>query len=109
MLNSDIVLAFSANTDQGIGTTGQICGPFGLTYNSGFGCSPNSPVMPPTCNLACQYANNLCFFLDHFSAAWQRMVSVGYGVPSNTTGSTASGKLGTLTYLDLTTCYIIAP
>ena len=32
------------------------------------------------------------------------MVSVGYGVPANVDGATASGKLGTLTAINLATC-----
>jgi len=116
MLNSDIALSYDANTDRGVGVLGQICGPFGLTYSGSFkpgspsfGCSPNFAVMPATCSLTCQYANDLCFFLDQFSPAWERMVDVGYGVPASTNGATASGKLGTLTTVNLQQCYLIAP
>ncbi len=108
MLNSDIVLAFDANVYNGTGILGQICGPFGLTYNSGFGCSPASPLMPPTCNLSCQLANDLCFFLDKFSASFEKMTNIGYGSPGPVYGATSTGKLGSLKTIDLRNCAFMA-
>jgi hypothetical protein len=103
MLTSDITLAFDANTTTGRGRLGQVCGPSGQD-NGGFGCSPAEPLMPSTCNLVCQLAQDNALFLSSFATAFTRMTSVGYGVPDKVDGATASGKLGTLTHIDFSSC-----
>jgi hypothetical protein len=103
MLTSDVTLAFNANTTTGRGRLGQVCGPSGQD-NGGFGCSPAEALMPPTCDLVCQLAQDNTLFLNSFAAAFTRMTSVGYGVPISVDGATASGKLGTLTHIDFSTC-----
>eukprot|EP01034_Spumella_vulgaris_P021392 gene21392-27422_t len=103
MLTSDVTLAFDANTTMGVGQLGQVCGLSG-TSSGDFGCSPSAALMPPTCNLVCQLAQDNALFLSSFASALTRMTCAGYGVPDKVDGATASGKLGTLTHIDFSTC-----
>ena len=104
MLNTDMALAYDLDVTNSIGTPGQVCGPFG-TSDSHFGCYPSSTLMPPTCNAACKFANSNTVWLDHFAESFTKMTNVGYGgVPDNTDGAQVTGKLGTLTTIDLSSC-----
>jgi len=105
MLNTDMALAYDLDVTNGIGITGQVCGPFG-TEMSSFGCYPSSTMMPATCNAACRFANNLNVWLDQFATSFTTMTTRGYGSITSYADGTPStgGKLGTLTSIDLTTC-----
>ena len=116
MLNTDMVLAFFVATAEtpGAPVTGyikQICGPgsYALTnpidLNSGsFGCTNGANGLgknnsePSTVALTRQYFSDNQFFLNSFASSFVKMVNVGYGV------SPASGKLGSLTNIDLSKC-----
>ena len=116
MLNTDMALAFSLATAEtpGAPVTGyinQICGPasYGLSNskdpNSGtYGCTNGanglgkSNAAPSTLNLVDKYFSDNQFFLNSFASTFPKMVNVGYGV------SPASGKLGSLTNIDLSKC-----
>lgn len=68
-------------------------------------CSrPIHPAPPSTFELMVRYARDNAFFLQEFPAAFNRMTTVGYGLPAAIDGAQATGKLGTLTAIDLTTC-----
>ncbi len=111
-----MALFYSPDTTDDLGVYGQICEP-NSAYLPGqltnYGCSfPDNKAMPSTAALAGVYANEVtgnAAFLAGFSAAYPRMTSVGYGVPANVDGATATGRLGTLTAIDLTTCVPPAP
>ena len=104
MLNSDMTMAFDANVCNGIGIIGQICGPTAI--NSSLpGCDPDGrDKVPKTADQVQLYAKDNKLFLDDFSAAFTKMVCVGYGVPQFVEGATSTGKLGTLTHIDLESC-----
>ncbi len=109
MLNVDISLSYPGNFDYGLGVTGQRCGPSSVKsaltgLRNRYGCTPNHTRPPNTTTLSRQYAANNSLFLHDFAAAFVKMVCVGYGVPEDVDGATASGKLGKLTAIDLTTC-----
>lgn len=100
MLNTDMSLGFSINTDNAQGVVGQVCGPSAINGNS-YGCSqPTSSSAPSTFSLVSQYASSNSQFLTDFARSFAKMTSVGYGV----SGGSSSGKLGTLTNIDLNTC-----
>jgi len=80
----------------------QTCSQYSVS--NGYGCTPSSTIMPLTCWQTCSNANSNSYFLSMFESSFPKMTCAGYGVPACTTGATGSGKLGTLTYLDLTTC-----
>eukprot|EP01038_Epipyxis_sp_PR26KG_P015755 gene15755-21334_t len=111
MLNVDMALAFPSNFDLNqttnyyTGLTGEICG---LRYNGAYQCSLNGITTntnrPSTFALVRQYALSNSKFLTAFSKSFVKLVTVGYGVPANVTGSSSTGKLGTLYYLDLNSC-----
>ena len=68
-------------------------------------CSyPLNPTPPSTFELMVRYARDNLFFLQEFPAAFNRMTTVGYALPPAVDGAQATGKLGTLTSIDLTTC-----
>ena len=69
-------------------------------------CSyPLNPTPPSTYELMVKYAFNNSFFLQEFPKAFNRMTTVGYGLPAtNVDNAQATGKLGTLKTIDLTTC-----
>jgi len=105
MLNSDMAMAYTINKSgaTGTGVLGEVC-----TDNNGCRTptTPNtgSAVRPSTNTLVHQFAADNTLFLNAFAAAYAKMCSVGYGLPANIDGATATGKLGTLTAIDLTTC-----
>jgi hypothetical protein len=109
MLNVDMALAFSIEQDaNNVGVLNQVCGPAVTFESSGlidFGCDrPLNRAGASTLPQVRRYdENNTAFYAD-FEIAYVKMVTVGYGVPANTDGATASGKLGTLTSIDLNTC-----
>ena len=116
MLPTDFVLGFFVATAETAGApvTGyanQICGPYsyGLATpsdpNSGsYGCTNGANGLgknnsaPSTLNLVNKYFSDNQFFLNSFAVSFPKMVNVGYGV------APASGKLGSLTSIDLTKC-----
>ena len=112
MLGTDMALGFPVNTTQVVngfvvGKPGQICGP--NIPNHGYGCSVQgsrtfATTKPSTFTQVAKYATNNAAFLTDFAVSYAKMASAGYGVPANTDGSTASGKLGTLTAINLATC-----
>jgi len=112
MLGTDMVLGFPADTTTVIGgftvgAAGQVCGP--TQVNGAAGCTfgrggTSSTTLPSTYALAASYATNNALFLTNFATSFAKMTSVGYGVPANVDGATASGKLGTLTAINLATC-----
>ena len=114
MLGTDMVLGYPANTaavvgGSIVGTPGQHCGPTSTNPPALYGC--NAPTFtapattpPRTFALATSYATNNALFLSNFATSYTKMTTAGYGVPAKKDGSTAAGKLGTLTSVDFTTC-----
>ena len=96
MMNPDMVLGFSAETETTVG--GQSCGPY--SSNGGFvGCTnPTDNSQPDTVNIVKSYlgANGNSNFLKMFPISFKKLLSVGYG--------TGSSKLGELVDLDFSTC-----
>eukprot|EP01034_Spumella_vulgaris_P021863 gene21863-27938_t len=114
MMPSDLAIAYQLNFNYG-SFTSQTCGPKGvgastnrytgaITLGTSYGCSPSNGTMPETCQTACLFGNTNSYFLTSFATSFVKMVCVGYGVPAQVDGATASGKIGTLTHIDLTTC-----
>ena len=116
MLNADMALGFPAGTAETVGATavgytGQFCGPrsvniTGTTPPRGtYGCTNGdsgvgqNTVAPSTFTLTTSYSNNNALFLSSFAASFIKMMSVGYGIAPS-----PSGKLGSLTSIDLTLC-----
>eukprot|EP01038_Epipyxis_sp_PR26KG_P011324 gene11324-15188_t len=97
MLNTDMCLAFPANTAENIspqGSIGQVCGgPANPTLTC---TNPTNTKVPTTRTLAQSFAASNNVFLDAFATSFTKMTTVGYGT---------SGRLGsTLTDFDLTKC-----
>ncbi|OYX40883.1 hypothetical protein B7Y94_05955, partial [Candidatus Saccharibacteria bacterium 32-49-12] len=106
-LNADIALRYGLSTELPVSVSGesaQTCGP--RAVNGAYGCvNPTSQTAPSTAQQVLQYSNNNPLFLADFAAAFVKMSTVGYGgAVSALEGATTSGKLGTLTTIDLTTC-----
>ena len=93
------------------GYLNQICGPnsVGLTnpkdpISGVFGCTNGntgkgqSTTEPSTLSTIRKYIFDNQLFLNDFAQSFSKMVSVGYGT------APASGKLGSLTNIDLTKC-----
>ena len=106
MLNVDMALAFPVSTDlppqRG---RRQVCGP--KTIKGGlYGCRDPDDLSPPTTwELCLSYAEDNSVFVNAFARAYEKMSCVGYGgVPGTVDGSTSTGKLGTLTSIDFSTC-----
>ena len=109
MLNADMSLAFPLATAlPPIKGNAQVCGPRTLQNNS-YGCRDPSSVTPPTTwELCLSYAEDNSVFVNAFARAYEKMSCVGYsGVPGTVDGSTSTGKLGTLTSIDFSTCPIV--
>ena len=105
MLNTDMALAYPISTTLP-NVTGhkQVCGPQELA-GSNYGCQyPTNVTQPSTLALCKYYAANNTAFVEAFAVAYTKMTTVGYGVPAPVDGATATGKLGTLTAIDLSTC-----
>ena len=108
MLGTDMVLGYPANTDTVIngfqvGTANQHCN--SNTYVCDVPGTRTSFIgKPSTFALAANYAQNNAAFMRGFATAYTKMTTVGYGVPAAADGSTVTGKLGTLTSIDLATC-----
>ena len=104
MVNADLALAFPISTEIPPRARRQVCGPRTLT-GSTYGCRDPSATTPPsTWPLCLQYAASNSAFLQAFPVAFTKMTCVGYGVPVAVDGATATGKLGTLTHINLNTC-----
>ena len=106
MLNADIALAYPLNTSAlpQAGVPKQICRP---------DWSDNTPLcknpgehreQPSTWALCRAFAMDNNYFQLSFVAAFTKMACLGYGRPVPVDGATATGKLGTLTHIDLNTC-----
>jgi len=99
MLNADMALAFDPSTANGQGVVGQLCGPTAIA-GTAYGCDrPQDTTVPSTASQVQQYLLHNDLFLADFSESFTKMVTVGYGVDG-----TSTGKLGSLTSIDLTTC-----
>ena len=105
MLNADMALGFNISINyNGLATHTQRCSSTGGP-GGGYGCSsPSTNAYPSTYSLVNTYANDNTAFLNGFASSYAKMSTVGYGLPANTDGSTSTGKLGTLTAIDVTTC-----
>ena len=104
MLNADMALAYAVSTAIPPRARRQVCGPRTLPGNN-FGCRDPSTTTPAsTWPLCLQYAASNSAFLQAFPVAFTKMTCVGYGVPAAVDGATATGKLGTLTHINLNTC-----
>ena len=101
MLNTDICMAFPMST---LLPPTQDCGPNDLPDGAPGCIDPDSGAIPTTADLVATYANDVDTFLSDFSAAFTKMTCVGFGVPAVVDGATSTGRLGTLTSIDLTTC-----
>lgn len=109
MLNTDMALGFPIDTTvlpPAPGVPPQACFPAGGIPGGAPQCvNPTNTTAPSTFALARRYANDNGLFQRAFVSSYNRMVSVGYGgVPKPVDGSTRTGKLGTLTTIDLSTC-----
>ena len=104
-LNADMAIGYPISTAlpplQG---QHQLCGPH-ASVNTTYGCRAPSNVVPPSSwPLSVAYAANNTMFVEAFAVAYTKMSTVGYGVPAAVDGAISTGKLGTLTAIDLTTC-----
>lgn len=108
MLNVDMSILFTIDlSDENIGTLDQKCGP-AVGDPARFGCiNPSSMAGASTFSQVVGYIGNEQGFFDDFAVSYVKMVTVGYGVPDVADGSTSSGKLGTLTSIDLSSCSAI--
>ena len=106
MLNADTFLAFPISTElPPLSGPKPICGPSSTALNVSYGCKNPTALIPPTTYELCRmYATNNSAFLQAFAVAYTKMTTVGYGVPAAEDGATSTGKLGTLTSIDLDTC-----
>ena len=105
MLSTEMALRYPVSMEMPVtGEPAQVCGP--TRANGASGCvNPLSTKVPSTAQLCQRYAGNNGLFLSAFVQAFAKMSAVGYGsVVSTVDGATTTGKLGTLTTGDLTTC-----
>eukprot|EP01038_Epipyxis_sp_PR26KG_P006766 gene6766-9267_t len=107
MLNTDMSLAFPINSTVSTGDIGQNCSTY--VSNGVYGCVSSTGVANYTTPLTYPLILNFSkqprsYFFTQFSQSFTKMICVGYGVPNNVSGSTSTGKLGTLTYIDFNTC-----
>ena len=114
MLNTDMSIAFPVATAETLGVPvsgylNQICGPNSVGATKGpdsgnYGCTNRkahkgqSSIGPLTLNLVRSYISDNQLFLDNFAISFNKMVNVGYGT------APLSGKLGSLTPINLTKC-----
>ena len=68
--------------------------------------NPLNTTAVSTTDLCLQYSFDNNAFLSAFAVAYTKMTTVGYGVPAAVDGATSTGKLGTLTAIDLSTCSV---
>ena len=108
MLNSDMAMGFPAGTDETIGASvvgypGQNCGP--RSVNNAYGCTSGTSGIglntshPSTFTQVNSYRRSNSLFLSDFAVSFVKMMTIGYSTAPST-----SGKLGTLTNIDLTKC-----
>eukprot|EP01038_Epipyxis_sp_PR26KG_P006764 gene6765-9266_t len=116
MLNTDMSMYYPITTLNKDGSTtgdsGQTCSS-ALTSNSNqYGCisGDGSTILTSTSKPSLSssyvdsYASSLTGYLSAFATSYAKMTCVGFGVPASADGSTSSGRLGTLTSIDLSTC-----
>lgn len=105
MLNTELAMRYPLSTALPIaGAAAQVCSP--TSAGGSVGCAnPTSSTLPSTALLIQRYSNNNQLFLTAFATAFAKMSAVGFGgVVSTVDGATTTGKMGTLTTLDVTTC-----
>lgn len=104
MINADMAVAYPITTDlPPVKGRSQVCSP--AVHNRTYGCRNPDNFAPPSSLQLCQlYAADNNVFLQAFAVAYTKMTTVGYGMPVNADGATATGKLGTLTAIDFSTC-----
>lgn len=104
MLNADMTAAFNIDTT----TTPATCTNCGqLTQRcegTNNGCLHPAGPYSSTYAQVQSYIGSNALFLSDFAPAFAKLVTAGYGVPTATDGATSTGKLGTLTHVDLSTC-----
>ena len=97
-------LGYNITINKEVASPSQRCGS-SAGPNNAYGCSdPNINSKPCTFALASTFAANNSAFLSAFALSYAKMSTVGYGLPANKDGQTATGKLGTLTSIDFATC-----
>jgi len=103
MFNSDMGIGFDINLDD---TNCVDCGIFTQRCGGANNALCTNPVggAAVTNALATSYINNNQLFLNNFAQSFVKLTTFGYGVPANIDGATSTGKLGTLTAIDLSTC-----
>ena len=108
MLNADMAMGFPVGTDETVGASvvgypGQNCGP--RSVNTAYGCTNGAAgtgqntTHPNTFTQVNNYRRNNGLFLSDFAASFVKMMAIGYSTAPSTTG-----KLGTLTNIDLSKC-----
>lgn len=107
MVNADIALRYPFSAAMPIsGAPAQFCTPGDSA--TAYGCinPPGIPQnVPSTAQLCLTYANSNGVFVRAFALAFARMSAAGYGgVVGTADGATTTGKLGTLTTIDLSLC-----
>lgn len=108
MLNTDMALAFDINDETDTpcfqcGTEFQQCG----GVNDASCISPSKGFNPDRIEQIrayTDYLNGNALFLADFARSWLKVVTLGYGVPDAIDGATSTGRLGTVTEIDLATC-----
>jgi hypothetical protein len=106
MLNADMAVGFdiTIGEEDHLALADQRCGARGAPGRV-YGCStPTATGLPSTFALANTFAQDNAAFLAAFAVSYAKMTTVGYGVPDATDGATSTGKLGTVTAIDLSTC-----
>lgn len=103
MLNADMALSFAPIlSDEAPFGLGQRCGDNAM--NGRAGCvHPPAGVSPTACQMQ-GYVSSNALFLSDFSAAFTKMVTVGYAIEGVETAPGSSVKIGTLTSIDLREC-----
>lgn len=103
MLNTDMAVAYPVDTTPPTGHVDQFCKP--KRTNGQPKCKrPINTQVPNTWELSKYYAQDNNAFQLAFVAAFTKMTCVGYGIPAPYPGATSTGKLGTLTTIDLSAC-----
>jgi hypothetical protein len=104
MLNTDMALAFDPIlTDEPPLGLGQSCGASAGPHGHA-GCVHPPAGVSSTAAQVQGYINSNALFLSDFSAAFTRMVTVGYAIEGIEIAPGRSTKIGTLIPIDLNLC-----